>query len=224
MLTTGLVWLIIEIPTKSKSQDAVIERIMRGKKIHLIATTGIDMTHHHKEASLLKMEVGIDIEDGIIADLNTIGPFLNSILAQTRSIVRCVVLGKISYVSAEVALQDFSDFEAKIEIGVHIKLRNGQYIFGTRLLISKDILPVEGAELEVLIQLKGKQTYGITALTHMNIIVQTVIIFPYLITQSEVCVIGNLVEGNTQFGFGLFPTEHTLNARMDDLRQAIIIP
>lgn len=83
MLTTGLVWLIIEIPTKSKSQDAVIERIMRGEKIHLIATTGIDMTHHHKEASLLKMEVGIDIEDGIIADLNTIGALLNSILAQT---------------------------------------------------------------------------------------------------------------------------------------------
>lgn len=61
--------LIEECPAHAKAKHSLIERIVRGVEISLVAAARIYMTHHHKEASPLEAEVCVDIKERIIANL-----------------------------------------------------------------------------------------------------------------------------------------------------------
>ena len=54
-------------PTESKTEYALVQRVVWRKEI--VSSTGIDVRHHDKEAAALEQEVGIDVDDGIIAYL-----------------------------------------------------------------------------------------------------------------------------------------------------------
>ena len=93
------------------------------------ATTGIDMAHHDEETGVLKVEVGIDIHDGISAKFDTTRfILLYGELSESRCIVGGVVFGKEPHVGSEIAFQHLCDLELEIEIGVQVECGNRQDI------------------------------------------------------------------------------------------------
>ena len=54
-------------PTESQTEYALVQRIVWREEI--VSRTRIDVRHHHKEAAALEHEVGINVNDGIIAYL-----------------------------------------------------------------------------------------------------------------------------------------------------------
>ena len=89
------VWLIEEIPTYSKPDDAAVLRVVGNEEIILGSNIGIHVTHHDKEAGVLEMEVSIDIHDGEIANFRTRITFLHGELSYGRTVIGSVVFGKI---------------------------------------------------------------------------------------------------------------------------------
>ena len=73
--------LVIEIPTYTEAEYALVQRVVRGEKIIARTATSIYVAHHHKEACLLQMEVGIDVNDRIFAHLRFVIASLHSILS-----------------------------------------------------------------------------------------------------------------------------------------------
>ena len=69
-------WLVEEVPTESKAQDSVVDGVVGGKEIILLPATCVNVTYHHEEAGMLQMEIGIDVDNGIIAGLHPIASLL----------------------------------------------------------------------------------------------------------------------------------------------------
>ena len=91
--------LIIEVPREAETQHALIEWVVRGIEIVLVARTCIDMAHHDEEATLLELEVGIDIDDRIITHLGAQGGvLLHTIHAYLRTVFWCIVAGEIAHI------------------------------------------------------------------------------------------------------------------------------
>ena len=148
---------------------------MRREKIVLPSASGIDMTGHQEESRLLELEIGIDIHDGIVADLRQTVTCLNSELSQRRTVVGGIIAGEITQIGPQVAFQHTRNLKAQIEIGVDIESGNGQNSFLARLLPGHDTFPMNRAEGNILIQFSREQIDGCTAFTVLAVRVKSLL-------------------------------------------------
>ena len=92
---------------------------------------------------MLEVEVGVDVNHWIVANIYLVVVLLDSVLPQSRGVVGCVVLGEVTYVGTEVALEHPGNLEAQEKIGIYVELRYRQHVIGRRFLIGDHVLPVE---------------------------------------------------------------------------------
>ena len=117
-----------EVPAQANAQGAFVQGVVGGEEIFLAAAARIDVAHHHEEACVLEVEVGIDVHNRIAAHLHSLGTFLNGELAKRGTIVGSVVLGEVAHVATHVAAEHLGNFKPKEEIGINIEVGNGKHI------------------------------------------------------------------------------------------------
>ena len=61
--------LVEEVPAYSEAEHTLVEWVVGGEEIVLVARAGVDVTHHHEEAGVLDVYVGIGIDDWVVAHL-----------------------------------------------------------------------------------------------------------------------------------------------------------
>ena len=110
------VCLVEEIPAKTKSQQVLIERIVRSEEVVGLSAASINMAHHDEEASALEMEVEVGIYQRIVANFNFLLTLLHGILSDGRTIVGSIILSEVAHVGTKVALQNLSYLESQIEV------------------------------------------------------------------------------------------------------------
>ena len=114
--------LVEEIPAHTESEYSLVKRIVGRKEVVAVALTCIYMAHHHEEACVLQVEVGVYINQRIVAHLGTAVAGLNTILSESRAIVGCIILGEVACIGTEVALKHSCNLESQIQIGVDIEI------------------------------------------------------------------------------------------------------
>ena len=62
-------FLVEEVPAYTHSENSLVHRIVRGEEVVLVALTCIQMAHHHEEAGVLDVNIGIGIDDRVVAHL-----------------------------------------------------------------------------------------------------------------------------------------------------------
>ena len=77
---------------------------MRSEEVFFVTAARIDVAHQNEETGLFKMEVGVHVNKRIVANFHLVGLGLNGKLPQRRTIIGCVIGGKVSHVGSEVAL------------------------------------------------------------------------------------------------------------------------
>ena len=107
-----VVVLVVEVPADTKSEYALVERVVWCKEVVGLALSCIDMTHHHEESRALQVEVGINIHYRVVAHFCAIVARLNSILSESRAVVGCVILCEESCIGSEVAFQHTCNLES----------------------------------------------------------------------------------------------------------------
>lgn len=114
--------LVEEIPAHTESEYSLVKWIVGRKEVVAVALTCIYMAHHHEETSVLQVEIGVYINQRIVAHLGTAVAGLNTILSKSRAIVGCIILGEVACIGTEVALKHSCNLESQIQIGVDIEI------------------------------------------------------------------------------------------------------
>ena len=143
--------LVEEVPAYAESEYSFVKRIVGCEEVVAVALACIDMAHHHEEAGVLQVEVGINVHQRIVAHLSAVVAVLYTILSKSRTIVGCLVLGEVACVGTEVALQNPRNLESQIQIGVDVEVGHRYDVVVGRFLICHHILPTQRTELEVLL-------------------------------------------------------------------------
>ena len=97
--------LVEEVPAYAEAEDSFVELIVRREEVVAIALSGVHVTHHYEEACVLEVEVGVDVHYGVVAHFRAAVAFLHAELSQCRAVGWCVILGEVSGVGTENALQ-----------------------------------------------------------------------------------------------------------------------
>ena len=81
----------------------------------VVATIGtVHMAHHGKESRMLQEEIGIYVDNGIIAHFYLVLIlFLYGVLCNARHIVGCIVFCEISHVGTKVAVEHVCYLESQ---------------------------------------------------------------------------------------------------------------
>ena len=106
--------LVEEIPAHTESEYSFVKWIVGRKEVVAVALTCIYVAHHHEEACVLQVEVGVYINQRIVAHLGTAVAGLNTILSKSRAIVGCIILGEVACIGTEVALKHSCYLESQI--------------------------------------------------------------------------------------------------------------
>ena len=70
------------------------------------------MAHHHEEPGLFQMEIGIHVDDGVVADVHpAVRILLYGVLRDSRHEVGGLVFGEPADVSSEMTFQYLGDAE-----------------------------------------------------------------------------------------------------------------
>lgn len=137
--------------------------------------TFVDMTVHHVEAALLEVEVGIDVDDRVVAygDAGVRVGVLKVIHAEARAIGGCIVGCEIANIAAQLDAQHFSIGELQIEIAVDIDERQGEYIVATAVLRCHLVVPMQDAEGKVLIECSAQYLDVAAILAWSDVVVES---------------------------------------------------
>ena len=69
---------------------------------------------HDIKARALEVEVGVDVDDGIVAELDALRRVLQGELTYDGRIGRGVVFGEIAYVAADLRTEHFGNLEFEV--------------------------------------------------------------------------------------------------------------
>ena len=108
----SVVVLVVEVPADTKSEYALVERVVWCKEVVGLALSCIDMTHHHEESRALQVEVGINIHDRVVAHFRSVLASLYCILSECGTVVGCIILCEESCIGSEVAFQHACNLES----------------------------------------------------------------------------------------------------------------
>ena len=134
------------------------------------------MTHHHEEASVLQVEVGVGIDDGSISRFHPIvvargSHFLLGILSDGRAVVGRVIRGEEAGIGTEIDAQHAGNLESQEKIGVNVQVGHGNRVLIRRFLVGDDAFPVERTEREILRERGRQHCDGIAILPHADRVV-----------------------------------------------------
>ena len=76
---------------------------------------------HDVKAYLLKVEVGIGIDEGVAAQLNTLSSLLHEVLLQGRGIVGGIVAAEPTHVASQLYAQYFGIGELEVEVAIKVQ-------------------------------------------------------------------------------------------------------
>ena len=127
-----------EVPVEAEAECAAVEGVVGREEIVAFAGA-VDVAHEDIDAHRLVL--------------------LHDVRLQLGAVFRRVVFREVAHIDAEVCLQHACDFEAEIEVGVDVELRQGQDAAVGCLLPCDDVVPVEDAEAEVLAELCRDDLY-----------------------------------------------------------------
>lgn len=148
-----------EVPVEAEAEYAAVEGVVGREEIVAFAGA-VDVAHEDIEAAALQLEVGVEVAEGVVAHRGAHRlVLLHDVRLQLGAVFRRVVFCEVAHIDAEVCLQHACDFEAEIEVGVDVELRQGQDAAVGCLLPCDDIVPVEDAEAEVLAELCRDDLY-----------------------------------------------------------------
>ena len=57
-------FLVEEVPAYTHSENSLVHRIVRGEEVVLVALTCIEVAHHHEEAGVLDVNIGVALTIG----------------------------------------------------------------------------------------------------------------------------------------------------------------
>ena len=114
--------LVEEIPAHTESEYSLVKWIVGRKEVVAVALTCIYVAHHYEEACVLQVEIGVYINQRIVAHLGTAGAGLNTLLSESWAIVGRIILGEVACIGTEVALKHSCNLESQIQIGVDIEI------------------------------------------------------------------------------------------------------
>jgi hypothetical protein len=158
-------FLVEEVPAYTHSENSLVHRIVRGEEVVLVALSCIQMAHHHEEAGVLDVNIGVGIDDRVVAHLHVLlAVALHGILTDVRRIIRSLVACKVSGVCTQLDIQYLYHLEFDEEVGIYVEVWHWQGTLAAGMLVGNHVLPVENTELEVLLQLRCNQIDGIAAL------------------------------------------------------------
>ena len=223
MSVSSFLFLVEEIPAETEAKDALVERIVGREEIVALAGSRIHMAHHDEETGVLEVEVGIDVDNGIVAHFDGDFVFLHDKLADGGTVVGCIVFREIAGVGAKVAFQHAGYLEPQEEVGVDVQVGHGQGVFVGRLLPRDGALPVERSQREVLGERGGDEVDGFAALAHVEGgggAVEVVVV--HVVALCEIGVVLDFVDSHAQGGAGLLVAEEALYACVDDFRQVVV--
>ena len=87
---------------------------------------------------MLEEEVGIHIDDGVVAHRHTVVfVLLHGKLCDSWHEVRGVVFGEIPRVGSQVAVEYLGNLETQIQVGICIQGRQGEDVLRARLLLGE---------------------------------------------------------------------------------------
>lgn len=96
------------------------------------------------------MEIGVDVDDGIIACLDALGRVLHAVLADDGGVGGGIVGREIAHVGSELGAEHFCYAEEEVNVGIAGESGNrGNVVVGGGL-VGEFVLPVEDAPVEVL--------------------------------------------------------------------------
>lgn len=220
----SVVVLVVEVPADTKSEYALVERVVWCKEVVGLALSCIDMTHHHEESRALQVEVGINIHDRVVAHFCAIVARLNGILSESRAVVGCVILCEESCIGSEVAFQHTRNLESEEQIGVDVEVGHGQSHVVRRLLVRNDIVPMQRSEFQLLLQFERQQTYCTALLHNAQRVAGASEVVSHVISHCKERMVLDVVEGNANGCLRLLVAELALNACVYYLRHVVIVP
>ena len=119
---------------------------------------------------MLEVEVGIHVDNGIIAHLDAFGLRLVGIHAERGAVGGGIIRGEVAHVAAQLHAQHLGNAEQQVEVGVEREFRQGHYLLVGRRLIGHLALPVERAQREVLAERGTHQLQVARRLTDVGIV------------------------------------------------------
>ena len=109
--------LIDKIPTHTKAENTLVERVVGREEIVFLAHRLVDVAHHHEKARVFQMEIRVSIHDGSISRFHAIvvargSQFLLGELTDGRAVVGRVIRREKAGVGTEIDAQHASNFES----------------------------------------------------------------------------------------------------------------
>ena len=198
---------------------------MWGKEVVLVTLTCIQVAHHHEEAGVLDVYVGVGIDDRVVAHLDVLVAIaLYGVLSYIRRIVGCLVACEVSGICTQLDVEHLHHLELDEQVGVYIEVWHRQGALAAGMLVGNHVLPVEDAKLEVLLQLCCEQVDGIAALHRSHRYTRSQSVFCDVILLREVGVVLDFIHSHSQGGIGLSESQGTHDAGMDNLAQVVVPP
>ena len=65
-------FLVEEVPAYTHSENSLVHRIVRGEEVVLVALSCIQMAHHHEEAGVLDVNIGVCIHDRVVTHFHVL--------------------------------------------------------------------------------------------------------------------------------------------------------
>ena len=197
---------------------------MGRQEIVAVARACRDVAVHDEEAGALQVHVGIDINEGIAAQLHAaLGILLDGKLVELRTEVGSVVLGEEADVAAYLEGQLTDHHELQVEVAEEVEGGQRQHLLVAGVLVGDHVLPVEDAQAEVLLELGGEHVDA-AALLHdagCDTLAQGI---GGVVAHAEVGVVLDFLDGHAQLRLGLGIAEQSLYADTCLVAQVIVIP
>ena len=139
----------------------------------------VDVGIHDVEAGMLQVKVGVDIDDGVVADLDEMVYILVGVHAERGVVSGSIVLGEVAQVGSQLYAEDLGYMEENIQVGIGGEGGQRKDALVARGLIGQFIFPVEDAKGEVLVERETEQLDIVSGLadtgSHSSVLVTIVV-------------------------------------------------
>ena len=194
----------------------------------LVAFAGIDVAHHQEKPRVLEIHIGIYVNHGIVAYLDTVfAVFLYCELSESRAVVMRIVLGKESHVASQVNVEHMSYSEAQEKVGVNVEVGHGKHVGVARFLPGDYALPVENAQTHILLERSRDEceVFAMLPGTHTRFGAEVIVgAFVNKIALSEVSVVLDVVECYPQPSVGFLVGEKPFDVGAQFFVEFVVIP
>ena len=111
-------FLIEKIPGDAEVHDGTVNGVVGGKEGVLAGHVACYVVPHDEEAGSLQVHVGVDVDEGVVAQGNAaVGDLLHGILIELWTEVGGFVLGEEGAAGTELDAEYTGNLETEVEVG-----------------------------------------------------------------------------------------------------------